>query len=125
MTHKLVSTIMIPCALALMAKTANAVLEGPIVGASATLYVTDFPEHGYTATAEWDEDALHWWHSAPLNGTGWRITGGGRRGGHRSRDALDNGASVYARDASGETVMHHVTDTAGPTDGARLPMPES
>ena len=92
-------------------------LRGPYCGASATLYVTDFPEHGYTATAEWDEDAqaftlvaLRTPDDAEQDGALLAAAAGADT--EAVQTALDNGASVYARDASGETVLHHVTDTA-------------
>ena len=96
---------------------AHAEVDGPIVGASATLYVTDFPEHGYTATAEWDEDAqaftlvaLRTPDDAEQDGALLVAAAGAST--EAVQRALDNGASVHARDASGETVLHHVTDTA-------------
>ncbi len=93
---------------------AHAELDGPIVGASATVSVVDFPEHGYTATAEWNEDAQAFTlvsvrtpDDAALDGTLLAAAAGAST--EAVQTALDTGASVYARDASGETVLHHVT----------------
>ena len=114
MKHKVVSTIMIPCALALMVKTANAVLEGPIVGAAATVAVPDFPESGDTATLEWNESgqrfelvAVRTPEDAELDST---LIGAVTVGNVDAvRTALDNGASVHARrDADGETPLFYV-----------------
>ena len=96
---------------------AHAEVDGPIVGASATLYVTDFPEHGYTTTVAWDEDAqaftvlaLRTPDDAARDGTLLAVAAGASP--EAVQMALDTGASVHARDASGETVLHHVTDVA-------------
>ena len=117
MTHKVVSIIMVPCALALMVKSANAVLEGPIVGAAATVAVPDFPEAGDMATLEWNEDAqaftlvsIRTPDDAERDGALLAAAGASTEA---VQMALDNGASVHARDASGETVLHHVTQAAG------------
>ena len=96
---------------------ADAALDGPIVGASATLYVTDFPEHGYTATAAWDEDAqaftvvsIRTPEDAAVDGALLAVAAGAST--EAVQMALDDGASVHARDASGETVLYKVTQVA-------------
>ena len=57
MKQRLTLILTILCATALLATPARATLDSPIVGASATIFVPDFPEYGHNATAEWDEDA--------------------------------------------------------------------
>ena len=112
MTYKIVSTIMIPCALALMVKTAHAVLEGPIVGAAATVRVHDFPESGYTATLEWNESGqkfdlvtVRTPEDAALDSALFFAIAT-LRDVDAVHTALDNGASVHARDAQGETPLY-------------------
>ena len=46
-TQKAVSTILVLCIFVLLVQTADAEVAGPIVGASATPSVFDFPERGH------------------------------------------------------------------------------
>ncbi len=52
MKQRLTWILTILCATALLATPARATLDSPIVGASATIFVPDFPEYGQNATAD-------------------------------------------------------------------------
>ena len=102
------------CITALLATPVPATLDSPIVGASATIFVPDFPEHGQNATAEWDEDAqaftviaIRTPADAALDGPLLAAASGASEAAVQA--ALEAGASVHARDASGETVLFFVT----------------
>ncbi len=102
------------CVTALLATPARATLDSPIVGASATIFVPDFPEYGHSATAEWDEDAQAFTVIAirtPADATvdGSLLAAAGGASEEAVQAALDADASVHARDASGETVLFFVT----------------
>ena len=114
MRQQFTGIVMAFCAAVLLVMPVHAQVEGPIVGASATVSVVDFPEHGYTATAEWNEDAqaftlvaLRTPDDAALDGTLLAAAAGAST--EAVQMALDNGASVHARGASSETVLFFVT----------------
>ena len=114
MRQRFTGIVMAFCVAALLAMPAHAQVEGPIVGASATVSVVDFPEHGHTATAEWNEDAqafalvsIRTPDDAVLDGTLLLAAAGAST--EAVQMALDEGASVHARDASGETVLFLTT----------------
>ena len=114
MKQRLTLILTILCATALLATPARATLDSPIVGASATIFVPDFPEYGHNATAEWDEDAqaftviaIRTPADAAVDGPLLAAAGGASEA--AVQGALDAGASVHARDATGETVLFFVT----------------
>ena len=114
MKQRLTWIFMTLCVFALLATPTHAELEGPIVGASATVSVVDFPEYGYTATAEWNEDAqafalvsIRTPDDAALDGTLLAAAAGASA--EAVQMALDEGASVHARGANSETVLFFVT----------------
>ena len=115
MTQRFLWILTTLCATALLTTPAQANVDGPIVGASATIYVRGFPEHGYAATAEWNEDAqaftlvtIRTPEDAALDGAAFGLFSLALPPESLAavQMALDNGASVHARDANVDTFLH-------------------
>ena len=112
---KLIWALLIFCPV-LLVQRASANEEVPILGAYATVLVLDFPRVGDQATLEWREEAQHFAvvdvrtpEDSTLDGTLFQAVASADAD-DAVADALAKGASVYARDADGETALFHVTD---------------